>query len=541
LSIFFGVIHPGNGQAIEWEIFHLQPKHQIYRNSIARSDSNILLFISDLVSIHKGEIWLLDTVGNINWKRQLVISGLVEVAPNSFDKFDNSSNYLVVGTGNDSSGANMTFYAIIDSAGNTLLSNTINYPSFQGGADGLILSDNSFLILGGRFNTDADLFIARANTNGIMWEKSYFHVGSESPRQLIDLFNGRFLVSTTSDFNAFSVEVDKEGNFYNPTYLDSNSWVTSWNVYRNSYNGGLYYAAFVDTGSNDFKGVFYSLSDSITDFQFDTDVVQNRFELNQDSNFVFVRHNGSQPGLGLQKDSIILSDAFFQNDGVNRGVGNINLLGDGKALITGAFRNPPYFNIWYSKVSGVGLPWVQDPCIISPPQIGFSWDYQFPSLTLTDTSFSGLQYLDTIYNRQWLSSSGDTSSQEQFTTFWDTTGNTTLDVTLIIENWYGCRDTISTTLSYWINGMEPAPTPSWEAKLYPNPAQNQITLDLDGKIISGQTGIARIYDIHGRVQEVLKVNEGDQNIDLSKFPPGLYILKIDINQESKYLRFVKGE
>jgi Secretion system C-terminal sorting domain len=528
-------------QNIVWESTINLPNFQFPRDSEIRGDSKLIFTATNVGTSHFGEVWLVDTFGNFLWQKKLQIPGLITTAPNSISKFPDTEEFLIVGTGNDSTGANMTFFSKIDSAGNTVYSKLINYPSFQGGADGLILPDGTFLVLGGRFTLDSDVFVVRADSTDIMWEKTFFNNGVESARQFLDLFNGRILISSVSDGHGFFFEVDINGNFYDQRYLDTGSFSIQHIYISNSPNGGVYQSALLDTGNNDFLGKFYEFIDSTILWESKRDPIENNFVTNIDSNQVFVRYDGMKTGVSLFSDSTSLWDLYFPVDGITRTINKIRILNSGNALLLGTSLSFGNLNVWTSKISGIGNEWVQDPCIISPPQIGFSWDYQFPSLTLTDTSFSGLQYLDTIYNRQWLSSSGDTSSQEQFTTFWDTTGNTTLDITLIIENWYGCRDTLTTTLSYWINGMEPPPTPSWNAKLYPNPARSQMILNLEGKDLSEKQGFGIIYDIHGRAQEVLKVKKGDQKINLSQFPPGLYILKIDINQESKYLRFVKGE
>jgi Secretion system C-terminal sorting domain len=530
------------GQNILWESSFSLVNTQFSRDAVQRGDSKMLFLVTDISTSHLGEIWMADTSGNFQWKKQLIIPGLVQTGPNSIKKFREKEEYLVVGTGNDSIGANMTFYAIIDSSGITIMSNLISFPSFQGGSYGFILQDESFFVLGGRFNFDSDLFVIRANTNGIIWNNTFSFLGVESPREIMDLYNGRYLVSAISNSNNFFLEVDLNGNFSNPYYIDSGNVDVLDNYVHPAPVEGYYYSSFVDTSfSFDVTSFFNHIKDSTLLYKFEGDPIRNNFEINSDSNFLFIRNNGIQLGISIARDSILLGTKFFPNDGKSRIIDKISFVSMDQILVSGNCRHLGDFDVWISKIGGIGNEWIPDPCIYSPPQIGFSWDYQFPSLTLTDTSFSGLQYLDTIYNRQWLTSAGDTSSQEQFTTFWDTTGNTTLDVTLIIENWYRCRDTLTTTLSYWINGMEPPPTPSWKAKLYPNPARNQMILNLDGKDLSEKQGFGIIYDIHGRKQSEMVLKSGDQKIDLSKFPPGLYILKIDIDQESRYLRFVKGE
>jgi hypothetical protein len=64
-----------------------------------------------------------------------------------------------------------------------------------------------------------------------------------------------------------------------------------------------------------------------------------------------------------------------------------------------------------------------------------------------------------------------------------------------------------------------------EYMLYPNPVRNLLTIEVLSKK-SNQSGIVYLYDMHGR-QVLTKVLESTQtDIDVSKLPPAIYLVRI---------------
>jgi hypothetical protein len=83
------------------------------------------------------------------------------------------------------------------------------------------------------------------------------------------------------------------------------------------------------------------------------------------------------------------------------------------------------------------------------------------------------------------------------------------------------------------------PDPTWlHSRLYPNPANAEITLDLsyDERWI-GQT--IRIFDITGQPVMNLKINSKASKLDISSLKPGIYFLQAEKPGEKMMLRFIK--
>jgi len=70
--------------------------------------------------------------------------------------------------------------------------------------------------------------------------------------------------------------------------------------------------------------------------------------------------------------------------------------------------------------------------------------------------------------------------------------------------------------------------------IWPNPANEVLYLDLNnGENICGYN----IYDIWGR--ELIKAESNNKSINISSFPPGVYILVINNHRTSNYTKFIK--
>jgi Secretion system C-terminal sorting domain len=149
-----------------------------------------------------------------------------------------------------------------------------------------------------------------------------------------------------------------------------------------------------------------------------------------------------------------------------------------------------------------------------------------------------LQYHDSIYQRQWFTSIGDTSSQKQFTTFWDTTGGTTLDVMLVVENLYGCVDTVQKTLSFNTTDLDPTKKRK-SFMVYPNPFFNYLIIKSRGRDHLITT--FQIADIHGRIIHDGVFNGIKTKIDFSFILPGIYIIKLRYKNSLELFKIVKHE
>ena len=68
-------------------------------------------------------------------------------------------------------------------------------------------------------------------------------------------------------------------------------------------------------------------------------------------------------------------------------------------------------------------------------------------------------------------------------------------------------------------------------KLYPNPANDELNVDLGDNLIYGTT--IQMYDVVGKVMFSQKVSQKILKVDISKFPSGMYFL-IYSNLEKRF-------
>jgi subtilisin-like proprotein convertase family protein len=73
-------------------------------------------------------------------------------------------------------------------------------------------------------------------------------------------------------------------------------------------------------------------------------------------------------------------------------------------------------------------------------------------------------------------------------------------------------------------------------KLYPNPSENIITLEVEGSLINSPFSIS---DIQGRIINNTVINEITNQIDVSQLQSGVYFLKIKSNNQEITKRFIK--
>ena len=78
-----------------------------------------------------------------------------------------------------------------------------------------------------------------------------------------------------------------------------------------------------------------------------------------------------------------------------------------------------------------------------------------------------------------------------------------------------------------------------EMKIYPNPATEQITLEIAGWE-NLQTGILKLYSLNGQLLQEQKVNAFTTPISLSGLPKGVYILKVYLNDQTEEWKVVKN-
>lgn len=74
-------------------------------------------------------------------------------------------------------------------------------------------------------------------------------------------------------------------------------------------------------------------------------------------------------------------------------------------------------------------------------------------------------------------------------------------------------------------------------KVYPNPAQDVLTLEYDQNISSG---ILKIMDLNGAVISSIAINElNKKTLDVSKFKSGCYVIKFQSGTQYLVSKFIK--
>jgi hypothetical protein len=65
--------------------------------------------------------------------------------------------------------------------------------------------------------------------------------------------------------------------------------------------------------------------------------------------------------------------------------------------------------------------------------------------------------------------------------------------------------------------------------IFPNPAKDYLNIQLSGKI--SQPAVLNIYDNTGRLVIQKEIETGNTLIDLKRYPKGIYMVKLSINNE----------
>jgi Secretion system C-terminal sorting domain len=155
--------------------------------------------------------------------------------------------------------------------------------------------------------------------------------------------------------------------------------------------------------------------------------------------------------------------------------------------------------------------------------------YDVGILICDDTSFSGLQYHDSVYSYEWFTSNGFSSDSSKLYAIWDTASQPTIDVTLIIENFYQCKDTLTVTLNKYVNGISSLIHDEISFNLYPNPVGDRLTVESISKESQNLEGRIDLYDLNGREVLTSIIRQGKEELDLSFLSPGVYIARIEVN------------
>lgn len=234
-----------------------------------------------------------------------------------------------------------------------------------------------------------------------------------------------------------------------------------------------------------------------------------------------------------------ISNSFYvlnQNGVLQSTFGSLDILEDGlqqqdcdKIIITGTFDkidNINKSNIIRYNISGNTTP--------NPPtgltNQSFEQGQTLTNLVLTGQNIQWYSFQNSCSSDQDSSSNTIQSTPETlpsstvltngFTYFASQTVNG-------IESFYRLPITVNSTLSVTENKLQ-------SVKLYPNPTQDFLT-------ISGNDNFENIaiYDLLGKNIANQKANSNNLTIDVTSFKTGIYILKINQEKNTRFLKFVK--
>ena len=109
-----------------------------------------------------------------------------------------------------------------------------------------------------------------------------------------------------------------------------------------------------------------------------------------------------------------------------------------------------------------------------------------------------------------------------------------MDVTLIVTNWHGCKDTISRTLDFKVSATQ-STTQDYAVKMYPNPANEVLRFEIRDRRIENFS--VHILDLHGRELLSKKSQSETQELSIEHLPSGVYVAEIrtDLGETRKQL------
>ncbi len=144
--------------------------------------------------------------------------------------------------------------------------------------------------------------------------------------------------------------------------------------------------------------------------------------------------------------------------------------------------------------------------------------------------------LGNFNNILWSLGDGTTYSSNSFIHSYSDSG--IFNVCLLLSDSTGCSDSVCTNVSICpsqINSINNISENQIELFVYPNPVSDILNLIIP---LRKKTDCV-IFDILSSKKYLLKINKGENKIDVSKLPSGIYFIKLFNNQDSFVSKFVK--
>ncbi len=105
----------------------------------------------------------------------------------------------------------------------------------------------------------------------------------------------------------------------------------------------------------------------------------------------------------------------------------------------------------------------------------------------------------------------------------------------------GC--VVSDSIRFWVSGMDEKTTPLMSLNIYPNPADNVVTIDISIQKYKTPKTI-NIYSLSGKLIDILPVLKDQRTvvIDIKNYSIGIYFVKCTLdNDEYMWTKFIKKE
>ena len=173
--------------------------------------------------------------------------------------------------------------------------------------------------------------------------------------------------------------------------------------------------------------------------------------------------------------------------------------------------------------------------VVNPlPRAGFTYVSTGKTIQFTDTSIGNIQ------NRNW--NFGDNSAVSIIKNplhSYAANGNYFVQLALLDSN--GCNDSITKNINVTNSGISDISERN-QFKVYPNPAGDQINISFE---LNQLTQIViSIFDVTGRevyheIKDQTAIGIVDQSIQLNDFNQGIYLMKIEIGETQKLVKFIK--
>jgi hypothetical protein len=481
-----------------------------------------------------------DSLGNFKWFKRLRFDSLENGNFNFIRDVPKENDFFYVGGSSYELGVwNNDFIAKIDTAGDTLWVNKYHYATFYGTTkSAVVLKDKSIITTGDLLTaSDYDIIARRVDSLGnTIWETIYNIPGRQEGYDITEMLDGSLIIGGSSDGDNLIMRIGFDGSLIDTFFYVNTANVN--NVFLSLLPGNkLLQTGYSFTPVSSFKNfnIFHdSTFSTVNSIPFQT----SGTIVGVDSNVVFSYFFNDT--IRLRNSNMLSPNKNWERslgsaNGVFRTVEGLKYFDNNSFMAFGRMDTLNNQNYWLAKISGVGEEWIPDRCSYQPPIAGFDYEYNYPVLTLRDTSSGGLKYLDTVYTWQWNTSAGTSGTDDSLMIFFDTALTKTIDIELVIGNWYGCTDTVNQALVLGETGLEVYKELS--IKVFPNPASHSITFETNDRL--GQSKTIEIFDLQGRLVDSKIFTSPEITIDLSPLSSGLYFYSLLSNGQRQRGKIVK--